>query len=150
MRALLAFCIGLAACAGPLHADDDAKKKAELKWARGVADDFLGAAKRGDKAGVEALLAGEYAKLLTERDVFKSPPAEVMAEKTGGFEKATISAEDISPDQDEAVFKGVLESKSGTRAFTLRVVKGKDAGRWRVGFVAVEDEKPHPKPEPKK
>ena len=56
-----------------------------------------------------------------------------------------IKEERLSPEGDEAQFKGVLESddaayKSGS--FTLRVLKEKEGARWRIdSFTAVGDRK---------
>jgi hypothetical protein len=138
------------ACVISARGDEDVKKKAEFKWARGVADEFLKAVNKRDGANVEALLVPEYAKLLKDRTFGNPEPADAVYDRIGSIDKWTITGEDISPDQDEAVFKGVVESKRGTRAFTLRVAKVKDAGRWRVCLLSVEEEKPHPNPEPKK
>ena len=64
MRVLLSICVALVAvCVAPSRADDDAKK-AELKWARGVADDFLSAMKKGDAQSAAALLTAEYSRSL--------------------------------------------------------------------------------------
>lgn len=152
MRGLIILCAVFAvAVVSPSRADDDAKKQADFKWARLVADDFLRAVKKQDSANVEALLVPEYAKLLKDRTSFNPEPAEAVYERTKSFDKWTVTAEDISPDRDEGVFQGEFESASGTRSFVLRVVKDKTSGRWRVGLVSAEDEKPHAKPkEPKK
>ena len=62
MRVLIA-CIALVPV-GPTasRADDDVKNMAELKWARGVADDFLAAMKKGETENAVGLLTAEYTK----------------------------------------------------------------------------------------
>lgn len=126
--------------------DGDVKKKAELKWARSVADDFLKALKKKDDASVEALLTAAYAKLLNERDFRKTKPGQELTEGMPGFDKATITVEEISPDRDDAAFKGQLSSSRGSRVFTIRVVKDKESAHWRVGLLLLDEEKPLAKP----
>jgi hypothetical protein len=143
MRGLIVICIVFAATVDtPARADDEVKKQAEVKWARGVADDFLKALKKRDSANVEALLVPEYAKLLKDRTPNNPEPADAVYDRTMAFDKWTVTFEEISPDRDEAVFKGELKSASATRPFVLRVVKDKALGRWRVGLVSAEDEEP--------
>jgi hypothetical protein len=151
MRVLLSICVALVAvCIVPARADDDAKK-AELKWARGVADDFLSAMKKGDSKSAAALLTAEYSKALAGNKEKKSV-AESLERVFGVsgffFEGAAVTEEFIAPDKDEVQFKGSLVWASGkdldtVTALTLRVVK--EAGRWRVGFVLVGDRMDRPK-----
>jgi hypothetical protein len=141
----IAVCVLAFLLASSVDADENEIRQAEMKWARGVASDFLSATKRQDSANVESLLTPEYAKLLKERTAFYPEPAEAVYERTKTFEKWTITTGELSPDRDEALFKGEIESSTGTREFALRVVKDKPANRWRVGFLSVEEEKPHPK-----
>src|SRR5687767_5083521 len=107
-RCVVAWLAVAALCPAVGRADDDDKKKAELKWARGVADDLLAALKQKDEASAEALLTGEYAKVLTARDAFKSGAGQLLLNKMVGFDKVSIAVEEISPDRDEAQFKGEL------------------------------------------
>jgi hypothetical protein len=133
------------------RAGDEDKKQAELKWARGVAADLLPALKRDDEEAAEALLTAEYARLLTVRDTLKHGAGRLLRAKTGAADKASITAAEISPDGDEARFEEELIDASGTRPIVLRVVKEKESGRWRVGYVQVGEERPREKPtEPKK
>jgi hypothetical protein len=129
-----------------LKADDAAKKDEELKWARGVADDFFVSLKKQDQANVEALLTPDYAKLLQERSTFKSKPGDVLWEKIQSMNTTTITSSQMSPESNEAVFKGQFESPESTQAFTLRVVKDKPTSLWRVGLMMVDDYKQKPKP----
>jgi hypothetical protein len=144
---LLSLVVAVAALAPARAADpavsDPAKKKAELKWARGVADDFLAALGTGESKAATALLTADYAKAIAG----KGSAADYLARWFNPAEKSTITGEDISPDDDEVQLKGTLESSNGDgtvtwrSAFVLRVVKEKDSGRWRVGFVLVEASK---------
>ena len=102
---------------------------------QGVADDFLSALKK-DAGNAVALLTVEYEKALASRG-FSRTASGTLIDMTGRFEKASITSEEIAPDRDEAQFKGVLDSPSGTRPFVLRVVKEKGSGRWRVAFLHV-------------
>ncbi|HJZ93959.1 MAG TPA: hypothetical protein VKE40_24000 [Gemmataceae bacterium] len=151
MRVLLSICVALVAvCVVPSRADDDAKK-AELKWARGVAGDFLSAMKKGDSKSAAALLTAEYSKSLAGNR--EKPSVAESLERVFGvsgiyFQSAAVSEEFIAPDKDEVQFKGSLVWASGTdsdtvTALTLRVVK--ETGRWRVGFVLVGDRTERPK-----
>jgi hypothetical protein len=96
---LLLFCVPLTANEG------DAKKEAELKWAKEVATDFLPGGMQSNYASAEALVTADFRKTL----------------------------------KDEVLFQGTCKGKKGEAAFSLRVVKEKDSGKWRVSFFAVGD-----------
>src|SRR5262249_36483218 len=109
MRMLLFACIALVAvCPTASRADDDAKKKAELKWARGVADDFLAAMKRGETESAVGLLTAEYAKLIAGKGSAAAGLDRLLGTTAFTFEKATVTDESISPDRDEVQLKGEL------------------------------------------
>jgi hypothetical protein len=150
MRVLLPVLVSLLALSSAsARAGDEAKKKAELKWARSVADDFLAALKAEDYKSASALLTGEYAKILQGSSVPAAVPEALQGKLRGDIVKVTTSSEDISPDKDEAQLKGQVERATETQAFVLRVVKEKESGRWRVGFLQVDKAQAKPK-EPKK
>jgi hypothetical protein len=52
----------------------------------------------------------------------------------------------MAPDKDEALFRGTFKGKKGEAAFSLRVVKEKDSGKWRVSFFAAGDYEAPKKP----
>jgi hypothetical protein len=128
-------CVFLCALALPAARGED-DKKAELAWAKEVATDFLNAGLSGNYASAEVLATAEFKKALQE-----SGPSSVTfllssAAAGGGAESWSITTEEIAPDRDEAVFRGSLKGKKGEAAFSVRVVKEKDGGKWRVGFFA--------------
>src|SRR5690242_5519338 len=98
MHALLfAVCVCLVPmCPKPTQAED-AKKQAELKWARGVADDFLAALREGDTRGASALLTAEYAKSIAG----KESASNYLDQLHVTSYKATVTGESMSPDRDE-------------------------------------------------
>lgn len=150
MRGLLAFCVGLLALA-PVSsgAEDDTKKQAELKWARGVADDLLAALRKQDYDNAAALLTADYAKILQGQGTLSAVQETLRHRLPPGIEKVTIADEMMSPDRDEAQFKGQVERSAETQAFAVRVVKEKESGRWRVGFFHTDEARAKAK-EPRK
>ena len=111
----------------------DSKKQEELKWAKGVATDFLAAMRSGEVEEAATLMTAEYRKsfIVPQRPL----PNWVHGVRTAGLEKGhTIKDEQIAPDQDEATFKGLLQGEKREAAFSLRVVREKASGRWRVAF----------------
>lgn len=131
------FLTGVVLCGLAVSAargEDD--KKAELAWAKEVATDFLNAGLGGNYASAETLATAEFKKTLHE-----SGPSSVTfllssAAAGGGAESWSITTEEIAPDKDEAVFRGAFRGKKGEAAFSVRVVKEKDGGKWRVSFFA--------------
>ena len=59
---------------------------------------------------------------------------------------ATIAEETLSPEKDEAVFRGRLDGRFNDGAvqskFTLRLTKDKESGKWRVSFFTYADPTP--------
>jgi hypothetical protein len=128
---LVAGCLALPACGG----EAEGKKAAELSWAKGVAEDFLDAAFAGK---------GEQAQTLIDSSL-KSAFAKESEHRLGewlnnsiaiqGFHDPVIRTETIAPDQDEAAFKGTFQQREQKRLnFSLRVVKDKESGKWRVSY----------------
>jgi hypothetical protein len=123
----------LCGLASPAARGEDVKK-AELAWAKEVATDFLDAALGGNYASAEALATADFKKTLQE-----SGPTTItflLSSAAGGAESWSIGTEEIAPDKDEAVFRGTFRSKKGAAALSVRVVKEKDGGKWRVSFFA--------------
>ena len=126
-----------AAPAAVRHATQEPDKAdEELKWAKGVAEDFLAAMQAGDEAQAKLLMSKE---LLTVVDAdfnwfnnFRSAGFTLA----GG---ATIAEEEMSPTKDEAAFRGRLEGLNSNRKpvqsrFVLRVAADKESKKWRVAF----------------
>lgn len=116
------------------RAAENEKKAAELKWAKGVAHDFLEAAFKGNTEMAESLLDSTLKKTLAKEG--EKRVSEWLNNRIGiqGFHSPVLASEEIAPDQDEAGFKGTFASKSGPYQFSLRVVKDKESGKWRVSF----------------
>ena len=109
----------------------EAKKQAELKWAKEVVADCFAACKNNDFHTAEALVATEYKKTLEKG--FRSAH-EYFAEAGRELESWAITSEEIAPDQDEAFFRGVLKREKGQAAFSIRVIKEKESQKWRISF----------------
>jgi hypothetical protein len=142
--ALLALA-GVGGCSGGTSKPDagrkentsDPKKAAELKWARDVAETFLHDVVGGKWAEAATSTTAAYMR----RDRSGTGSHSIMTTADGisdGYKPgtalgpATISAEEIAPEADEASFKGKFNEPGRTGTFTLRVVKEKESGKWRV------------------
>jgi hypothetical protein len=66
-------CVLALSSALALRADDGAKKQEELKWARGVADDFFRALRAHEPKDAAALLTADYRKLLDQTPRWRRP-----------------------------------------------------------------------------
>ncbi len=127
-----------------LAADEGDRRVAELKWAKGVATDFLDSAFNGNLVQAEGLLDSSLKRSFA-RDGDKRV-GEWLNNSIAiqGFRAPVIQSEDIAPDLDEASFKGTFQSGKKAFQFSLRVVKDKEGGKWRVSyfhFVEQHDEK---------
>ena len=133
------LCVLLLLCPAAWEAEPVAKKKGgELKWAKGVAEDFLQAMHKGDEAQARLLMAKDFARA-SEKD-----PNWDNLFSNAGFRGGTfsISQETLSPEGDEAVFRGELRGEVNVGGqkllprsrFALRVVREKEAPRWRVSY----------------
>jgi hypothetical protein len=116
-------------------AAEEARKEVELKWAKETATDFLDAGLQRNYASAETLATADFKKTLKEART-SSITFLLSTVVNQGAESWSIAREEIAPDMDEAVFRGAFRGKSGEATFTVRVVKEKDSGKWRVGFFA--------------
>jgi hypothetical protein len=133
------LCVLLLLCSAAWGTEPAAKKKGgDLKWAKGVAEDFLQAMHKGDEDQARLLMTKDFARA-SEKDtnwynIFQQ----------AGFRAGTssISQETLSPEGDEAVFRGELrgevnvggQKEQRRSRFALRVVREKEAPRWRVSY----------------
>jgi len=122
------------------------KKQADLKWARGVVDDFWAAGKDGDTVQAAVLLSAELKKAIGQLGQGGDNSYRFTQLQNHGMQSWSVVKEEMAPDQEEAVFQGVLRGKSGEAAFSVRVIREKEGGRWRIHFFRIEDWK---KKEPK-
>jgi hypothetical protein len=135
---------------------DDAKRKAELAWARRIAVDFLETATNIDGTQtrpVEALglLTPELARGLQDDKGWNW--LDSLAHYVHGPQ---ISTEELAPNGSEAIFTGTLKGNDGNpgRRFILRVAKESENGKWSIRFLkllpAKEGKEKGEKPEQKK
>lgn len=137
-------------CAPAARAGDEPDPKpAKLRWAERVAADFLNAGTQPQavgafRASAAALLSADYRKLIeAENDT----PATFVGTRFGTLlghpESWKITARELSPDADEAVFEGVGLDKDSrkTGSFVLRVSKEESGGKWRVGYFGIGESK---------
>jgi hypothetical protein len=117
----------------PAPGDEKAdKKQAELKWAKGVATDFLKAVTASENEQAEQLMTADLKKSVGDANWLLRV---YNAQLRKGH---TITEEQIAPDQDEASFKGLLQGEKHEADYSLRVVREKDSGRWRVAYFHFE------------
>ena len=121
--------------------EGDAKKDAEMKWAKEVATDFLRAGLNRDFSTAEILVTADFKKALKEGS---SSVADRLREVVNsGAESWVVTGGEMAPDQDEAVVRGTFKGKNGEAEFSVRVTKEKVGGKWRVCFfTAAEPQKP--------
>jgi len=115
-------------------ADVSKKKAAELKWAKGVATDFIDAAFNSNLEQAESLIDSSLKKALAKEG--KNRLREWLNNSIAiqGFRDPVFESEEIAPDQDEASFKGNFKAKEKRFQFSLRVIKDKESGKWRVSY----------------
>jgi hypothetical protein len=115
----------------------DAKTKAEVKWARSAATDFLEAVTTGQEETAWGLLAPELARSVRAKNT------DYHLNSAGCYRDPRITSEEVSPNGNEVVFVGVLRDGSASATFRLRVVRdGKDC-IWRVRFLSIKDNVPN-------
>ena len=154
----MACCLCLIVRAGAQEPGLEAKKLQELKWARGVAEDFLSALQSNNLGQARLLMAKDLLKQENDRLDKLGPEFADDQRMTSRFTTAEfrvkgtaqILREEIAPDQDEAVFRGELQGQFSEKAkrvradFALRVVKEKETGTWRVSFLNWTNVRPVP------
>jgi hypothetical protein len=121
--------------------EGDAKKDAEMKWAKEVATDFLRAGLNRDFSTAETLVTADFKKALKEANLTVADRLREVV--NNGAESWAVTSEEMAPDQDEAVVRGTFKGKNGEAEFSVRVTKEKVGGKWRVCFfTAAEPQKP--------
>jgi hypothetical protein len=112
-----------------------AKKTEDLKWAKEVATDFVNSVLHQNLIAADMLVAEEFqkaAKAKTFRD--GSATEALYGLVTVGAVGWSIESEVISPDADEAVFRGTFKHAGGDSELSVRVAKQHESGKWRVFF----------------
>ena len=122
----------------------------EVKWARGIADDFWRAMADGKEEQAAALLSPELTKSLTDFAsatlVFQRKDTPWSPQKwlawylpTGESVSVSFDSADLSPDRNEVVLRGRLTGEAPHQPFkgadlTMRVSKDA-AGKWSIRYV---------------
>jgi hypothetical protein len=148
---LAIFFLSCARNESPKTPDVAGKEKAEaeepeLEWAKEIADLFL--------SDVSAAKFDHASRLVVKARQNPGPGSlvssdlrdevEALNDKFKAGDEITswkISSKLLSPSKDEAVFKGTLERPKRTTSFSLRVVKEKSDGKWRVEAFSAKTEK---------
>jgi thioredoxin family protein len=119
------------------------KKDEELKWAKGVAEDFLAAMCKGDEGQTQLLMDKQMVGVVQGDINWFNHFTATGATRDGS---ATIAEEALSPDKDEVVFRGRLDGNNANgpvqSKFTIRLAKDKESGKWRVSFFTYSDPVP--------
>jgi predicted amidohydrolase YtcJ len=107
---------------------------AEMKWAKEIVLDFFVAAKASFDEQAVSLLASELKKSI--------PPESFGTWIHNRFrlyniDSWSVNSEEMSPEKDEVLFRGTFRGLQGEAPFSVRVVKEKDGGKWRIVFYAV-------------
>ena len=116
--------------------------KADLKWARGVAMDFLEAEsnRSGSSCG---LLSPELFRAVRDAAI-QNKSSYLSTGFTNVDFKATITSEEVSPNGHEVIFAGILKD-NGTDFpdvdFRLRVVRESAQGKWMIRFIKATERK---------
>jgi hypothetical protein len=131
------------------HGGDEAdNRKAEVEWAKDVVTDFLKAVKAEEFGQARRLLTPELRREYNKDKIFLPAGAGIFLEPISWeFSKDEIAK--IAPDKGEVVLRGMVYVRSGDKkakgAFTIRVVKVKDTGLWRIDYLLVEEPPAKPK-----
>jgi hypothetical protein len=110
------------------------KKAAELNWAKGVAEDFLEAAFAGKTEQAQSLIDGTLKSAFAKEGEHRLSEWLNNSIAIRGFQSPVMQQEAISPDQDEASFKGSFQADKTVMQFSLRVSKDKENGKWRMSY----------------
>jgi|GEM_PF-7001086 len=146
MIRLYALALGLllSSWASQLTCADDMsdKKSAELKWAKGVATDFLNAAFNGKIEQAESLIDSSLKMAFAKEGEKRVREWLNNTIAIQGFHDPAFESEEIAPDRDEASFKGHFKGNEKRFQFSLRIVKDKESGKWRVSYFQFKEKEP--------
>jgi hypothetical protein len=129
--ALAACCLGLAPAARPAPA-------AEVRWARGVAEDFFRAVFAWESEQAAGLLSPELSKVL---DLPHGTWIRQFGLPWGPGERVSFESHELSPDRSEVAFRGRLwgkdEGKPVSADFKMRVAREGPGGKWCVRYLSI-------------
>jgi hypothetical protein len=116
-----------------------ADSKADLKWAKDGAIDFLTAVKNHKYHQAGLLLSAKMTQTVGLRpDIGASIRDEYSI--PWQLSSWSFTSEEMAPDKNEASFRGKLISgEKGEAEFVIRLAKEKDNGMWRVNFLSNGD-----------
>ena len=125
----------------------------EVKWARGISDDFWRAVLGGQPKQAAGLLSPELARCLVSQEWSGAGPKDRLLDlpadrwlashlPDGPAVSVKVVSEDLSPDRAEVVFRGRLSGKDlrGERVandFTMRVARVASGRPWCIRFLLV-------------
>jgi hypothetical protein len=148
------FCIPLV-CSADIPPPRPVGVAAEVKWARGVAEDFWAACRSDHPEQAAGLMSPELARAVQTHD-FSLPgdkqvtPGEYLRQRAelvgyGVGAEVRFDAEELAPDRSEVVFRGRVTGVARwvervTNRFVMRVAK-EPGGRWSVRYLLVTREK---------
>jgi hypothetical protein len=114
----------------PGRGGEDPRMKAEVKWARGVAEDFFdGVFKREEIVG---LLSPELAS------AHLKGPFSSITRPIREYSTATITLEQMAPDHTEVRFLGILKGDRVEADFILRIARG-GGGAWAIRYITIRE-----------
>ena len=143
---LLAFCLT------GLVVNGEPKSDPDLKWARGIADDFWKAALSDNGEQAAGLLSPELFKILSHDGWAPSSvgAGEGVKMLVGQYVNAgaslTFNQEEVAPDRSEVIFRGSLSAKNDTGEkvaanFKMRIAREGVGGKWSIRYLLITDQK---------
>ena len=155
MRALKfgLLCAVLAVCGPGFARGAKPDTTAEVKWAKGIADDFWRAVFAGQEEQAAGLLSPGLSKSLVEYDISGAgEKTQVLAWPAGRWLAMNLpqgpgasfafDSQELSPDRAEVVFRGHLAGKDmiGEKVasnFLMRIARERAGGTWCIRFLLV-------------
>lgn len=150
-------CGAVAMCCLPTAPAADRDVPPELKWARGIADDFWQAALGGQPEQAAGLLSPELARCLVSQEwsgagpkdrLLDLPPDRWLARHLPAGREVSVKFEsqELSPDRAEVVLRGRLSGKDlqgepVATDFTMRVARAASGRAWCIRFLLVTKRK---------
>jgi hypothetical protein len=158
MRAMVygLLCAAFAICGQGLSSTAKPDPASQLKWAKGIADDFWRAVFAFQAEQAAGLLSPELSKSLVTQEwsgageghrLLDLPAGEWLGKRLprGPDVIVAFDSQELSPEGSEVVFRGHLMGKAGDEEvnanFTMRLVRESAGGKWCIRFLLVTDGK---------
>jgi hypothetical protein len=131
----------------------------EIKWAKGIADDFWKAFTASNSKQAAGLFSPELSKAVVSYDGFDrvggdarlietSPGMYVngLANKYGPKVTVSFDMEELAPDRSEVIFRGKLSGMNYYEEkvdadFTMRIAKEGTGAKWSIRYLLITDRK---------